>query len=349
MHKNNFDFFRLIFAIFVLISHSYILSGDKGTDWLSQITNGQTELSYIGVRGFFIISGFLIYQSLLRSRSLYEYYWKRLLRIYPALIVMLLISVITCSFFYRGEIVSYIRDAGRYFFNNLTLYKVEYRIGNVFEKNPYSYAVNGSLWTLSYEFSLYMIISILFFTRKIKMFNTIALSIVFICCIVASLFLKERLDKTFFILNAGLFFELGCFFLAGSLLAALNFKDNQISNLLIIISLPVLVASLYFDFFYIAKYFALPLIVIGLGLKSTSIIKNTSQKVGDISYGIYIYGFFIQQVLMYRFNFNYLELMLYSLALVIIFASLSWHLVEKRALRLKNLFKLDVRQQSRVS
>ena len=61
MHKNNFDFLRLVFAVFVIITHSYSISGIKEIDILSQLTNGQTALSYVGVRGFFIISGYLIF------------------------------------------------------------------------------------------------------------------------------------------------------------------------------------------------------------------------------------------------------------------------------------------------
>ena len=57
---NNFDFLRLIFASFVIITHSYPLSGIKECDLMCQISNGQISFSYIGVRGFFVISGYLI-------------------------------------------------------------------------------------------------------------------------------------------------------------------------------------------------------------------------------------------------------------------------------------------------
>ena len=53
--KNNFDFLRLILASFVIITHSYPLSGVKECDYLCQISNGQVGFSYIGVKGFFVI------------------------------------------------------------------------------------------------------------------------------------------------------------------------------------------------------------------------------------------------------------------------------------------------------
>ena len=83
-HTNNFDFLRLLFAVWVIITHSYPLTGQPEQDLLWKITNGQTAFSYISVRGFFAISGYLIIQSLLRSNNLMDYYWKRILRIFPA-------------------------------------------------------------------------------------------------------------------------------------------------------------------------------------------------------------------------------------------------------------------------
>ena len=101
-HTNNFDFLRLLFAVWVIITHSYPLTGQPEQDLLWKITNGQTVFSYISVRGFFAISGYLIIQSLLRSNNLIDYYWKRILRIFPALFVVLLFSTIVCYFAYNG-------------------------------------------------------------------------------------------------------------------------------------------------------------------------------------------------------------------------------------------------------
>lgn len=81
MHKNNFDFLRLLFAFFVIITHSFSLSGLRECDALCKITPNHINLSYLGVRGFFIISGYLIFQSLVRSKGLIDYYWKRILRL----------------------------------------------------------------------------------------------------------------------------------------------------------------------------------------------------------------------------------------------------------------------------
>jgi peptidoglycan/LPS O-acetylase OafA/YrhL len=168
MAKNNFDFLRLLFAIFVVITHSYELSGSNEKDLMDWVTNGQTSFSYMAVRGFFIISGFLIFQSLTRSRSLIDYYKKRFLRVFPALFIVLTLTVVLGIFAYKYDSVSYIknRSVWTYVPNNLSLFRLQYSITGIFENNPYRSVINGSLWTIPYEFLFYIAISFIFFLRK---------------------------------------------------------------------------------------------------------------------------------------------------------------------------------------
>jgi hypothetical protein len=70
---NNFDLLRILFAWFVIVSHSYVLNGDGATDPLFVATNSTFLFSFIGVKGFFIISGYLIFKSMMVSTSIFEY------------------------------------------------------------------------------------------------------------------------------------------------------------------------------------------------------------------------------------------------------------------------------------
>jgi peptidoglycan/LPS O-acetylase OafA/YrhL len=97
---NNFDIIRILFAWFVIVSHSYVLNGEGPTDPLASLTNGYMIFSFIGVKGFFIISGYLIFQSLERSKSILDYLAKRILRIFPALLVVLLLTLFFVYFIY---------------------------------------------------------------------------------------------------------------------------------------------------------------------------------------------------------------------------------------------------------
>ncbi|ADZ11912.1 acyltransferase family protein [Riemerella anatipestifer RA-GD] len=164
--ENNFDFLRLLFASSVIISHSYPLTEVRDKEILMVITNGQLDLGGFSVACFFIISGYLIYQSLERSSSIKNYIWKRVLRLYPALIVMLLLTVSVVPFFYQGE-GSILNNTSYFTYlpRQLSLYNLQHNILGVFEDLPYK-TINGSLWTICYEFTMYMLLVPFYFIKS---------------------------------------------------------------------------------------------------------------------------------------------------------------------------------------
>ena len=163
------------------------------------------------------------------------------------------------------------------------------------------------------------------------------LSITLELLIIGNIFCKEQLVTFRHIVNGAQFFDLGAFFIAGSFLASIQIKKHQYFDLMAIISILILILSLLFSGYNYIKFFTLPVLIICFGLKSTPIINTIGDRIGDLSYGIYIYGFPIQQTLMHYFKFNYLELMLYSLIIAFIFAYFSWYFIEEKALKLKKL------------
>jgi peptidoglycan/LPS O-acetylase OafA/YrhL len=338
--KNNFDFLRLIFASFVLLTHSYALSGTRGSDGLYHITNGQLAFSDIGVKGFFIISGFLIFQSLERSKSLLDFYWKRFLRLFPALAVVLLLTVLLAPFVYHGS-TPYLsnKTVWTYLPNNLSLYRIQYNISGIFDDNIYKSAINGSLWTIPYEFTMYVLLSFLFLFRRNKWITRVLLLVVFSLFVIENIFYSAQLDTFGNILSISLKWltELGAFFIAGALIASMKIEQSKYFNSVAFIALAALIISLIFHHYGPAKFFTLPLVVICIGLKSTPVLNVIGDKIGDLSYGIYIYGFPVQQTLMHYFKFSCFELLFFSLIISYSFAYLSWHLIEAKALKLKKL------------
>lgn len=338
MHKNNFDFLRLIFAVFVIITHSYPLSGIAEEDILFQITNGQTSLSYIGVRGFFIISGFLIFQSLLRSRNLTDYFWKRALRLFPALFVVLFLTVLLGVFVYQGNPIDYFtsKSIRTYIPNNLSLYNLQYQINGIFDSNPYKSAINGSLWTIPYEFTLYILVSCFFFIRfKVNYIKLILIGLIIILYFFNLAITDYLSEINYKVLNAKYMSNLGLYFLMGSLMANIDFKSDKFKYFLFISGIVLLVCSLFFNFYNFTQYLFLSMIVIPFGLLSVKYINNIGKTIGDMSYGIYIFAFPVQQTLMYFFKFDYKELMFCSLIITLLLSYFSWHLIEKRALEFK--------------
>ncbi|MDR3022804.1 acyltransferase [Chryseobacterium sp.] len=337
---NNFDFLRLVFASLVIITHSYALSGATQGDPLARLTNGQMEFSYLGVHGFFIISGYLIFKSLLRCKGLPDYYWKRLLRLFPALFVVLFLTVLLAPAVYEGS-VPYLQNKSVYTYipQNLTLFFRQKGIDGVFESNPYKHSINGSLWTICYEFSMYVMVSLLFFIRKKAFLVKTAVILLFISSYILSIFHPYFLYGLFLkmALGSNHFYNLMCFFAGGMVLTYLN-ASKRTENTLIITSFIVLIVSVYLNISQYTCYITLPLLVILLGKRSTPYLNKVGSVLGDTSYGIYIYSFPIQQALMYFFKLDTALLLILSLPLSILLGYISWHLIEKRALSYKDLF-----------
>lgn len=336
---NNFDFLRLLFASSVVITHSYALSGMMGSDILYEMTTGQISFSHLGVNGFFIISGFLIFKSLLRCENLLDFYWKRVLRLFPALLFILVLTVLLAPMVYESAIPYWKnRSVLTYVPQNMTLFFLQSKIEGVFENNPYKGTINGSLWTICYEFSMYIMVSLLFFIRK-KSFLKIAVFLLFVSSFALSVFYPNFLHGWLskMALNSLHFYDLMCFFTGGMLLTYLNISSKKLENLLIIGAFVVVISSIYLNIFNYTCYFTLPTLIILIGKRSTMYINKVGDVLGDISYGIYIYSFPIQQALMYFFKLDTVPLMVFSLLLSFVMGYLSWHLVEKKALGYKNL------------
>lgn len=154
---NNFDFLRWALAVLVILSHSFaLLSGSDETEPLMRWTGSQLTFGGLAVNWFFVISGFLITHSWLRCKSLPRFLRKRACRILPGfvlamlfcgLVVAPLASENAADAFTRSQIAALLRGI-------LTLRGYEY--ARAFSANPYPGAINGSLWSISYECWCYL-------------------------------------------------------------------------------------------------------------------------------------------------------------------------------------------------
>lgn len=335
--SNNFDFLRLLFASLVIVSHSYPLTGKA--EAIGILTNSQLSLGSLSVDCFFIMSGYLIMMSLQRSKSPQEYMWKRLLRLYPAYIILLILTILFLPVVYKGPNIFSEKSFWTYFPNSLSLYRIQYEVKGIFESNPYPRAINGSLWSLSHEFTMYIALLLLFPLRNYKYLNIIVIVIFlssFYCMVTESYFLENTMKKIYLLPIE--FYRLCTYFMAGSVLVFINFqKINKfwIRSLIFL----ALTASLYFGFYKYVSPVLLPLLILQIGVNKDKYISNIGEKIGDISYGVYIYAFIVQQALMYYFGLGTVPLMLASIIITYILAYASWHLIEKKMLAYKNLVK----------
>jgi len=165
---NNFNLIRIFAAFAVLVAHSFTLSGISAEP-LQTVTG--MSLGTIAVDVFFITSGFLVSGSLLTRRSIVEYLCARGLRIFPALLVMIAVTVCCLGVYFTDvPLASYFAapETHRYVVKNATLITgAAYYLPGVFEQNPYNGGVNGSLWSMPHEVRLYAILAIIWATLRI--------------------------------------------------------------------------------------------------------------------------------------------------------------------------------------
>ena len=341
---NNFDLLRILFAWFVIVSHAYVLNGDGATDPLFELTQQTFLFSFIGVKGFFIISGYLIFKSMMVSTSIFEYLVKRVLRIFPALAVVLLITLVAVYFVYPTNLPPFFsnKEVYAYFLGNVILFKPHFFISGIFSGLPSS-AINGSLWTIEYEFFFYLFILFFFFIRSQKKQLIIALSVVVVLFLVVRLFFYDWTVQTHFFIPLEPLFDLGSYFLMGSLLSCFDFDNIPAKNTIAAVLLMALAASVYFKVGHTVVYFTLPFLVIYVGKQTSKVATWVHASIGDPSYGIYLYAFPLQQLLIYWYRPSTLILFLVSTIGAFIFGYLSWIFIEKKALALKQYF-LERRQ-----
>lgn len=159
--ENNLDFLRLFFAVLVIFSHSFPLGvGKEEAEPMMWLSGGQTTLGTVAVDSFFIISGFLITHSYLRSRSVGGYFKKRVERIYPGFIVCMVICALVVVPL-AGAASPFPRFFSRALnFAAATSLLREFSYQHAFTANPNA-AINGSVWSISYEFACYIAVALM--------------------------------------------------------------------------------------------------------------------------------------------------------------------------------------------
>jgi peptidoglycan/LPS O-acetylase OafA/YrhL len=186
----------------------------------------------------------------------------------------------------------------------------------VFTNNPFSSGINGSLWTLRYEGLCYFIVLILGLIGLLKRWPV---TILFL------LLLAARLH-----FGSAAIWEFGALFAAG---ATMHFWQPPLRAAFAIPAALLCLASLRFGLYPLFADTAGAYLVLYLALAIT--LPNLA-KYGDLSYGVYIYAWPIQQSISLLLHANWILNLLLTLPVVLVCAFLSWHVVESPALRLKN-------------
>jgi peptidoglycan/LPS O-acetylase OafA/YrhL len=332
---NNFNLIRFCAAFAVLISHSFAVATGSGSAEPMRHTLGLTW-AYIAVDVFFLTSGFLVTASLLTRQSAVGFAWARALRILPALWVMLALTVFglglaVTSSSAHGYLTA--RETWRYLVENAILLRgMVPDLPGVFGSNPIRRVVNGSLWTLGPEVEMYVILFALGILAAItRRLGVVRWSVVAIAVSAAVLYFMNgnfdnssdeysRLTFLFFLGASGYLFK-----------DRIPFSRSTFFVLLAVVLLSAVDRRAFFFAFSVALPYLVFYVAYGFGGRIRAF-----NRWGDYSYGIYIYAFPVEQTTAHLVpGISALALMGISAIVTLILAMLSWHLLEKRALELK--------------
>lgn len=323
--RNNFDVLRLVAALSVIFSHAFLLAeNSQAHDPLMILTGGQTILGLVGVFMFFTISGYLISQSYETTRSAPVFLAKRALRIFPGLIACLLVCAfaigLTVS---RLPASGYLTRPEPYLFvlHNAVL-DIDYnRLPGVeFWHGNIGGIVNGPLWSLPCEALLYLMLCGLGLCRVL----TLPVSALLVAVGVVCLWFDtsgETPGSTLWLLG---------FFASGMCCYRLR-QRGLIRGRWALLALAGLVLSVPARVFLPAFPVFGSYLIIWLAL-NPRLPSIRAARFGDLSYGLYIYGWPIEQCIVYASGGTapWWAVFLIGTAVAVPTAFLSWHLVEKR-------------------
>lgn len=342
---NNFDLIRVLAALQVVYRHMYM-----GTTFENKYVEILKEIifAFPGVPVFFTVSGFLIYWSYERnSGDLKQFYRNRFLRIYPAMWMSIIITVIILLIFdEHGGIgknlgVFFLWIAGQATFIQFWTPEFLKFWGAGFP--------NGSLWTISVELQFYLIIPIIFFiTKRFSKFKILILTVLALCSLLFNHWISglDR-ENILFKLGAVSVFYYLFYFLLGVVFYMYWSPLRKFFENKLILWLAVYLIAYYFignqlniNFYKIDRYEK----VIFYVLLSCVILsfafsyKSFSNKIlhgNDLSYGIYVYHMVIGDFFYHFHTIDKNSSKIWVFVLTLIAAYLSWIFVEKRFMKLK--------------
>ncbi len=323
---NGFNTIRLVAASAVIFSHAFPLTGLD--EPLKQFT-GQATFGDLAVAAFFLISGMLVTASFDKG-DIARYTMHRLRRIMPGLIASVAVSAIVFGAVFTklpvGEFITH-PDTIRFLGNALFL-PVGYDLPGVFLDNPMR-AVNGSLWSLKYEMACYVFVPIALALARLRKPAVIAAWLA--SFVIARMIPDNTTGPSYMIdMTADLFRYYG----TGMLLYL--FADRAVIRRdWAWIALLLFAGSAFTPFLEEVAATAGAYALVSFAYMCGARFRNLTAK-GDISYGVYVYAFPIQQALVplsLSFAWPWLVNMLLALPLVAVAGLASWLLVERPALK----------------
>ena len=339
---NRLGTMRHLLALAVLVDHAFLI---QGAGYFFSATGYGVSLGGLGIAGFFVLSGALIAASWEKSGSWKRFVRGRFLRIYPGYACCLAVAALVLgplAWIASSPAGSELRQASGYWqsdpgpfsyvWKNALLMQYQGRIGDLFSGHAQPYAINGSLWSIPWEVACYAMVAALGAIGALR-----------VSWLVAVLAAAALLHFCYFPAGSilGLYYLsdrvmlLPIYFLCGAAFYLLRHRIPKMSALgLLAMAGLILVGKHYWP---LAAFLFLPYVLFYFASLRIPEGGWAERHATDLSYGIYIYAFPIQQLLA-CWGFTLADPYLFSaicIAAVLPFAALSWWLVEAPCLRLK--------------
>lgn len=329
-----FDAIRVYLSITIMALHSLTLA--KGLAAYVGSPSWIHNLALSLLPAFFGLGGFLVTGSGIRVNSVSKFVWHRFLRIFPALALEVFLSAI-----FLGAIFTTLNLHDYFSSNEFWIYFkniigiINFNLPGVFLDNPFPRTVNGNLWTLRPDYYGYLILTGLmllgiFSRKKLYLYFLLISFMIFF-----GLDFATEVGKPYFVpKDSALVFS----FLFGSLLfLKSDIIPWRLDILLFCLAFYVFLGQ-HGGYSYLSSA-AIVYAVIYAGM--IKIPMPSFLKLGDYSYGIYLYGFPIQQALVAKFLWirEWYILFPVSAVLALTLAVISWHFIEKPFLKLKYIIR----------
>lgn len=328
--ENNITFLRLIAALMVIWGHSNAVVREGGQDVVTRIT-GYAHAGGVAVDLFFLMSGYLVTASIVNG-GLKRYLVSRGLRIYPGLWVhLLLVTLVMGPLVTVLPVGDYLADGQtwRYLRKLATGLQTEWFLPGVFEGNK-DKAVNGSIWSIIVEIRMYLLLALVYLLRIYRfpaVFNSL--------CVAVMILSFSGLIAIPYLAPGSTDLQVASYFLLGSFLFV-NRERIPVGPMYFLLALFLAGITVGTPKFPLA--YALVLVTgftwLAFGRQFHWLDRH------DYSYGIYLYGWPVQQLVAQAFpaqgpHFNAIVSMIGATAL----GALSWHFVESPMLRFKDFFR----------
>jgi peptidoglycan/LPS O-acetylase OafA/YrhL len=324
--RNSFDTVRLVAAMTVIVGHAFVLTGHGPAPQILGF-----PIHTLAVAVFFATSGYLIAGSWESNPNLVRFVRHRILRVFPALIAVVLITV-----FVIGPLIT-TRDLTTYFTSPQTWSYLQtvstlarYELPGVFAGHPRE-AVNGSLWSLGVELVCYALVVVIGLLPP----PARRTGYVLLATTAAALFFATQFNPALeSFADAS---PVVVFFVGGALLRlTLPGHAYNIRTAALIFGGWAIATTLWQDWTTPLAWLALPYCVITLG-RASSQASTYLARIGDISYGTYLWGFLVQQILIETLEPIPLPANIaFVLTGSMVLGWVSWIAIERPALSLKN-------------